>query len=161
MFKKGSTLILKGAVVAMGLIALAFGIFALPNAYHGGSAEFPMASQAVLLIVIGLYATMVPFFIALWQTLKLLSYIDQNIAFSELSIKALKNIKHCAIAIGILYMGGVPLLFPIADADDAPGLLLIGFAIACVPFIIAIFAAVLQRLLKSAIEMKSENELTV
>jgi hypothetical protein len=161
MMKKGSTLILKIAVFALGAIALAFAIFALPDAWKGGSAEFPYASQAVQLIVIGLYATMIPFFIALWQTLLLLSYIDSNKAFSDLSVQALKRIKQCGIAIGILYMGGVPLLYPIAEADDAPGLLIIGFVIACAPFVIAIFAAVLQKLLQNAIEMKSENDLTV
>ena len=145
----------------MGAIVLALAIFALPNAYNGGSAEFPEASQALLLIISGLYATTLPFFIGLWETLKLLSYIDKNTAFSDMSVKALKNIKRCALIIGVLYMGGVPLLLPIADADDAPGLLVIGFVIACAPFIIAIFAAVLQKLLQNAIEMKSENELTV
>jgi hypothetical protein len=159
--KKGSTLFLKATVVAMGLIALAIAIFALPSIWKGGSAEFPTASTALLLIVIGLYATTVPFFVALWQTLKLLSYIDKNTAFSDLSVRALKNIKNCAMVIATIYIGGVPLLLPIAEADDAPGLLLLGAAIACAPVVVAVFAATLQRLLQNAIEMKSENELTV
>jgi hypothetical protein len=161
MLKKGSTFVLKAVVLFMGAVILALCIFALPNIWRGGSAEFPEASRSLLIIIIGVYATVIPFFIALWQTMKLLSYIDTNKAFSDLSVTALKNIKYCAIAIGVLYLGGVPLLIPIAEADDAPGLLLFGFIIACAPFIIAIFAAVLQRLLHSAIEMKSENELTV
>ncbi len=159
--KKGSTLFLKATVVVMGLIALALGIFALPSIWKGGSAEFPTASTALLLIVIGLYATAVPFFVALWQTFKLLSYIDKNTAFSDASVRALKNIKLCAIIIAVLAFGGVPLLLPIAQADDAPGLLLFGFAIASAPVVVAVFAAVLQRLLQNAIDMKSENELTV
>ena len=57
--------------------------------------------------------------------------------------------------IGVLYLGGVPLLFPIADADDAPGLVVIGFAIACVPIIVAVFAAVLQKLVQGVVDMKS------
>jgi ABC-type tungstate transport system substrate-binding protein len=52
-------------------------------------------------------------------------------------------------------------LYPIADADDAPGLIIIGAAIACAPVVIAVFAAVLERLLQSAIDLKSENDLTV
>ncbi|HEY4515619.1 MAG TPA: DUF2975 domain-containing protein [Candidatus Paceibacterota bacterium] len=150
--KKGSTFILKVAVIILGAGVLALCIFALPEMWEGGSAEFPTASWSLFLIMIGMYATAVPFFIALWQTLKLLNYIDKNMAFSELSVRALKNIKYCAIAIGVLYMGGVPLLFPIADADDAPGLVVIGFVIACIPIVIAIFAAVLERLLRDAIK---------
>ena len=161
LMKKGSTWVLRGAVILMGLIVLALCIFALPEAWRGGSAEFPMASDAVFLIIVGLYMTSVPFFVTLWQTLKLLSYIDKNIAFSELSVQALKNIKLCASVIAVLYVGGVPLLYPIAEADDAPGLLVIGMIIACAPVVVAIFAAVLERLLRDAIQMKSENDLTV
>lgn len=161
MVKKGSTLALRGTVIIMGLIVLALCVFALPNIRKGGSAEFPAASTALLAIIIGMYATAVPFFIALWQSLKLLNYIDKNIAFSDLSVKALRNIKYCAITIGVLYLGGVPLLIPIAEADDAPGLVVIGFVIACAPMVIAVFAAVLQKLLQSAIDIKVESELTV
>lgn len=102
-----------------------------------------------------------PFFIALWQALKLLSLIDKNTAFSDAAVNVLKNIKRCAIIIAVLYVGGVPLLYPIADAEDAPGLIIIGMIIACAPVTLAVFAAVLQKLLESAINIKSENDLTV
>lgn len=159
--KKSSTFILKTTVFFLGAVVIALCIFALPEMWRGGSVEFPTASTAVVCIVAILYTTVIPFFIALWQTLKLLGYIDKNIAFSELSVKALKTIKYCAIAIAVLYFINVPLLFPIAQADDAPGLLIIGFVIACAPVVIAVFAAVLERLLQNAIDIKSENELTV
>jgi hypothetical protein len=159
--KKGSTLFLRAVVIVMGLVVLALCVFALPSIYKGGSEEFPAASRALLAIIVILYASVIPYFIALWQTMKLLGYIDRNIAFSDLSVRALGNIKRCGIAIAVLFMINVPLLLPIAEADDAPGLVLFGFALVCAPIVIAVFAAVLQRLLKSAIEMKSENELTV
>ncbi|OHB15327.1 MAG: hypothetical protein A2605_03390 [Candidatus Zambryskibacteria bacterium RIFOXYD1_FULL_39_35] len=155
MFKNISTLILKATVVVLGLIVIALCIFALPSMWKGGSIEFAEASYAVKLVVIGLYATTVPFFIALWQALKLLHYIRKDMAFSDLSVKALKNIKYSAIIIGVLYMSGEPLLFPIADADDAPGLVVIGFAIACAPFVIAAFANVFQKILQDGIEIKN------
>lgn len=154
MMKKYPTLLIKGAVIVLGLIVLALCIFALPSVWKGGSAEFPEASAALLLIVIGMYATAVPFFIALWQTWKLLNYIDRNIAFSELSLKALRNIRYSAIIIGIFYMGGVPLLLPIAQADDAPGIVLIGFAIACIPFVISASVSIFQKLIQSALDMR-------
>lgn len=159
--KKGTTLFLKVSVVAIGLIVLALCIFALPHMWRGGSEEFPMAGHAVFLIMIGLYVTTVPFFIALWQALLLLGHIEKNSAFSDTSVRALKNIKYCAIAISVLYVGGVPLLYPIADAEDAPGLILFGTIIACIPIVVAVFAAVLQRLFQNGIDIKSENELTV
>lgn len=159
--RRGSTLFLKAVIFFIGIVVLALCIFALPSMWKGGSEEFPMASLALFFIMIGIYASTVPFFFALWQALKLLSYIDQNTAFSDLSVKSLRNIKRCAIAIAVLYIGIVPLLLPIAQADDAPGLVVIGAVIACAPIVVAVFAAVLQRLLQNAIEIKSENELTV
>ncbi len=131
---------------------IALCIFALPAIWKGGSVEFPMASNALFLIVIGLYATTVPFFVALWQGFKLLSFIDEEKAFSDVSVRALGTIQHCATIIAILYIGGVPLLFPIADADDAPGLILIGMVIACAPVVIAVFTSMLKKLLQGAID---------
>ena len=122
MAKKGSTILLKITLVVIGLIALAFGIFALPSAWNGGPAKFPAATTAIRIIIIGMYVTVIPYFIGLYETWKLLNYIERGQAFSELSVKALKNIKLCAALIGLIYLGGVPLLFPIAEADDAPGL---------------------------------------
>lgn len=161
MKKQGSTLFLRAAVIVLGLAALALAIFALPSLYKGGSVEFPMASRALLAMVIALYAAAVPFFIVLWQALKLLNYIDNNKAFSDLSVRALKTIKYCALVITVLFIGCVPLLLPIAEADDAPGLMVMGMIIACMPITVAVFAAVLQKLLKEALAIKSENDLTV
>jgi hypothetical protein len=158
--KKGSTHFLRFATIFLGIIVLALCI-ALPSIYTGGSEEFPTASRTLLIIIGILYGTTVPFFFALWQTLKLLRYIDQNRAFSELSVKALQNIKYSAIAITVLYLACAPFLIPIAEGDDAPGLVLMGAVLACFPLVIAVFAAVLQRLLQNAIGIKSENDLTV
>ncbi len=159
--KQVSTNFLRLVILLLAVIVLALCIFALPSMWRGGSAEFPMASNAILMIVIGLYITAVPFFVALWQAIKLLGYIDKNTAFSDLSVQALKNIKYCSMLISVVYVAFVPLLFPIADADDAPGLIIMGAVIACAPITVAVFAAVLQKLLQSVIEIKSENDLTV
>lgn len=152
---------MRAAVLLIGAGVLALCVFALPAMWRGGSEEFPVASNAFLLIIIGMYATAVPFFIALWQTLKLLGNIDRGQAFSPSSVTALRNIKRCAATIAVLYVGGVPLLVPIAEAEDAPGLVVIGMAIASAPLVVAVFAAVLQKLLQHAMEIKSENDLTV
>jgi len=159
--KRATTHFLRFAIFCLGALVLALCVFALPSIWKGGSEDFPMASKAIFMIVVNLGASAIPFFIALWQALKLLGAIDKGTAFSEASVLALRNIKRCAIAIAVLYVVNVPLLFPIADADDAPGLLVIGMAIAGAPIVVAVFAAVLERLLQDAIVMKSENELTV
>lgn len=100
-------------------------------------------------------------FVALYQAFKLLGYIDNNQAFSELSVKALKNIKFCAMTISGLYVVIEPFVFLVADLDDAPGLVIVGMVPIFASMVIAVFAAVLQRLLKEAIDIKSENDLIV
>lgn len=103
----------------------------------------------------------IPFYFTLYETLKLLSYIDKNKAFSNLSVKVLKNIKYCATVISILYIISIPFLYVIGDKDDAPGIIVIGMAFVFAPSVIATFAAVLQKLLQKAIDIKNDNDLTI
>jgi MFS superfamily sulfate permease-like transporter len=149
--KLESTLILKVTVIIIGIPVLALCIFWLPRFVN--YLPYP--------ILIGVYATAITYFFALYQALKLLGYIDKNKAFSELSVKALKYIKYCANIISIIFAVLTPFLFLIAEADDAPGL--IGFPIIIIfaSIVIGVFAAVLQKLLKEVIDIKSENDLTV
>lgn len=71
------------------------------------------------------------------------------------------RIKYCAITICSLHVLGLPLYYLVADKDDATGLIFVGMVIPFASFVIAVFAAVLQRLLQEVINIKSENDLTV
>jgi hypothetical protein len=158
---QGSTFFLKIAVILMGIPVLALCIFLVPELGNYAAELYPDIVYIKYLIFIVLYAAAGPFYIALYQAFKLLSYIDKNKAFSIISVRALKNIKYCAITISILYVVGMPLLYLIAEKDDAPGIILIGLVIIFASMVITFFAAVLQKLLKEAIDIKSENDLTV
>ncbi len=153
--KRGSTLFLRGVVILMGGGVLALCIFVLPRII--GSIDLGGYDP----ILLGMYVPAIPFFFALYQTLKLLGLIDANNAFSEASVTVLKNIKYCAIAIGALYSAGMPYIFYVAEKDDAPGVVALGLVIIFAAIVVAVFAAVLQKLLRNAIDIKSENELTV
>lgn len=155
--KQGSTLFLKGVVTLIGAVVLVICIFALPHLIKSElKGDFDYGY-----IFLGLYITAIPFFFALYQAIKLLNYIDKNKAFSELSTTALRNIKYCAVTISALFAAGMPYIFYVADKDDAPGLAALGFVIIFSSMVIATFAAVLQKLLQNAAEIKSENDLTV
>ncbi|MDS9470743.1 DUF2975 domain-containing protein [Sporosarcina pasteurii] len=157
--KQGSTLFLKIAVFLMGIPVLALGIFGVT-----WLAKNPFNSnydQILYPIVIGMYLSVIPFFIALSQAFKLLSFIDKNKAFSERSVNALKKIKRCAMVISGLYVIVLPFVFFVAELDDAPGLIIVGMVPIFASMVIAVFAAVLHRLLQEAIHMKTENDLTV
>jgi len=108
-----------------------------------------------------MYVSAIPFYFALYQAFKLLSYIGKNEAFSDLSVKALKYIKYCAMTISGLYVAIIPFVVLLQRMVDPPGLIIIGMVPFFASMIIAVFAAVLQRLLQDAIDIKSENDLTV
>ncbi|HUP26772.1 MAG TPA: DUF2975 domain-containing protein [Candidatus Limnocylindrales bacterium] len=153
--KNGPVTILRGAVVLMGLIVMALCLFVLPAWISSDKTGYYRP------ILIGLYVTAIPFFIALHQALKLLGYIDNDKAFSGLSVRALKNIKYCGLVISGLFAAGQPYVFYAADRDDAPGVALIGFVIIGTSFVIATAAGVFQSLVQNAVDIKLENDLTV
>jgi hypothetical protein len=157
--KKGTTLFLKMAVFIIGTPVLAlciYGLIWLPK-----NPVNPDYAYILYPIIIGMYLSAIPFYVALYQAFKLLSYIDKNQAFSEWSVKALKKIKFCAMTISGLYVVIMPFVYLVADLDDAPGLMIIGMVPVFASMVIAVFAAILQRLLQEAIDIKSENDLTV
>ncbi|WP_077622600.1 DUF2975 domain-containing protein [Sediminibacillus massiliensis] len=159
--KKGTTLFLKLAVILIGLPILALCIFVVPEIGNFAAELYPDNAYLKYLVYIDLYAAAIPFYFALYQAFILLTYIDKNKAFSEASVKALKTIKYCAITISGLFVIGMPLFYLVAERDDAPGIILIGMVLILASMVIAVFAAVLQKLLEDAIEIKSENDLTV
>lgn len=157
--KLRSTLFLKSAVFLIGVPIFAlctFGLFWLVK-----NPASPDYANLIYPIIIGIYLTAIPFYSALYQAFRLLGYIDTNMAFSELSVRALKYIKHCAITISTVYVVIMPLVFLLAEKDDAPGLIIIGMVPIFASIVIAVFAAVLQRLLQEAIDIKSDNDLTI
>lgn len=153
--KQVSTIFLRAAVALIGLTVLMICVLALPV----GIREEGMEGYGPILL--GLYVAAVPFFVALYQTLKLLGYIDANTAFSERSVAALQAIKYCALSISGLFAVGMPYIYTVANQDDAPGVVALGLVIIFASIVIATFAAVLQKLLHSAIAIKAENDLTV
>lgn len=145
----------------IGTPVLALCIFGLPMLAKEAAESNSESAYVLNGFLTVMYLSAIPFFFALYQAFKLLNYIDRNEAFSELSVQALKKIKYCAIAISILYVPGLPFFYIAAELEDAPGIVLIGLGIIFASTIIAVFAALLQKLLKAAIDIKSENDLTI
>ncbi|WP_405170569.1 DUF2975 domain-containing protein [Paenibacillus sp. FSL H8-0280] len=157
--KRGTTIFLKLAVLLIGVPILALCIFGIP--WLANNPVNPNYAGALYPIVIVMYVSVIPFIVALYQAFRLLSYIDKNEAFSLMSVKSLKTIKYCAIVISSLYFVMLPFVYVVAEKDDAPGLILMGVVPVFASLVIAVFSAVLQRLLQEAIDIKSENDLVV
>lgn len=158
--KNASTLFLKLAVIFMGIATLALCIFLVPKFGNFAGELYQDIAYIKYLVFIVMYGAAVPFYFALYQAFNLLRYIDEKTAFSELSVKSLKYIKCCAITISCLYVLGLPLFHFIAKKVDSP-IGIMGLIIIFASLVIAVFAAILQRLLQEAINIKSENALTI
>ncbi|MBC6308028.1 DUF2975 domain-containing protein [Listeria sp. FSL L7-1582] len=159
--ERGSTILLKLAVLFIGLVILALCIFALPAIAEEARKNDPDFAKWLYPILITMYIAAVPFFVGLYQAFRVLIYIDKKMAFSELSVRAIKRVKYCAIIISALYLLSLPLFYCLAQQDDAPGIVVIGLILTFASVVVATFAAVLQKLLQEAIDIKSENDLTV
>jgi hypothetical protein len=159
--KQLSTIFLRIALIALGLMALGLAALILPAIVTSWEKEFSTVGYLKYPIVIILSAALIPYFTALYQAMKLLTYIDKNKAFSMLSVEALRKITYSGFVFSALFIAFLPIVYMVAQADDAPGLVIIGMIMAGAPMVVAVFAAVLQKLLQSAIAIKTENDLTV
>jgi cytochrome bd-type quinol oxidase subunit 2 len=106
------------------------------------------------------YIGSISFFVALYQAFKVLGYVGQNKVFSQEAVKALRTIKYCAIAIiGFVAVGEIFILS--SKSDDRAGGVFMGILITFGSVVIATAAAMFARILQSAVDIKSENDLTV
>nr|WP_241680324.1 DUF2975 domain-containing protein [Metabacillus mangrovi] len=150
---------MKGTIFIIGLTILSLCVFYLPNLARETAVTYPEYAYLKMPVLMGLYLTAIPFFLALYQALKILNYIKGKDAFTDLSVQSLGSIRNCAIAIIVLYVIGM-IILTVLNALH-PGIALMGLVIIFASLVIAVFSAILQELLRRAIELKSENELTV
>ncbi|MFN8637346.1 MAG: DUF2975 domain-containing protein [Chloroflexota bacterium] len=106
------------------------------------------------------YVASIAFFVALYQAFKVLGYADQNTVFSPTAVRAVRIIKYCAIA--IIAFVAVSVLFMLnGDPDDRPAGLFMRILVTFPSIVVAAVTAVLERVLQHAVDLKSENDLTV
>jgi hypothetical protein len=142
---RGTKPLLKIAVSIIGISIFALCIFGLPWIINGVAEMYPASAYLQYPALISLYVAAIPFSFALYQALRLFSYTNKNKDFSELSVKALKNIKYCAITISALYVVSMPLLAHMGEKDDTPGIVALGLLIILASIISAVFANVFQK----------------
>ncbi|MEK7461849.1 MAG: DUF2975 domain-containing protein [Patescibacteria group bacterium] len=107
------------------------------------------------------YIGSIPFFAALYQAFKVLGYVGKNKIFSQVAVKALRTIKYCAITIiGFVVVEEIFIMLNHGD-DDATGGVFMGLLIIFGSGTVAIVAKMFERILQNAVDIKSENDLTV
>lgn len=157
--KKGSTIFLNVVICLIAVGALA-GMIWFPQ-LEGRAANLDLINiYKDPLIIYGFIAS-IPFFVALFQAIKLLGLIDKNKIFSQTAIKAVKNIKYCALTIVGFLITAIIYIRVVAQGNDPAGPTMMGFIAIFTSIVIATTAGVFQKLLQSAVDIKSENDLTV
>ena len=108
------------------------------------------------------YTASIFFFMALYQAFKLLGYIRRNEIFSQRSVKVLRTIKYCELTLVAFILGAEAYFFlVVGDSDDKAGGVMMGLLMIFVNLVIATTAAVFERIVQNAVDIKSENDLTV
>jgi len=158
--KRISIMFLQAVIVLIGIVALAILIrFPLTE---GRAAHLDLFSIYFDPFILYGYAASIAFFVALYKAFKLFGYIGQNKVFSSSAVKTLRSIKYCAIVLSILIvMAGLYIRISHNKEDDPAGFLAICIVTTFVSVVVATAAAIFEKILQNAIDMKSENELTI
>lgn len=157
--KRSSAAFLQTVVVLIGIGALALLLWE-PQVEGRNAHATPFEIYFKDPFLAYLYVGSIPFFVALYQAFKVLGYVRQNRVFSQEAVKALRTIKRCAIAI-IGFVVGAEVFIMLHDSDDRAGGVFMGVLITFGSVIIATAAATFESILQKAVDMKSENDLTV
>ncbi|MBI4276425.1 DUF2975 domain-containing protein [Candidatus Uhrbacteria bacterium] len=155
--KRIQTIFLQVVIVTVGIMVFV-GMIRFPMT-EGRAANLDLFSIYWDSFVVYIYVGSVPFFVALYQAFTLLGYIGQNKTFSLNSVEALRTIKYCAIIqSGFIVMAGLYIRMFHAEGDDPAGFLAMCIITTFVSIIIATGAAILERIVQSAVDRKFGND---
>lgn len=158
--KRISTVFIQAVIVLIGIVVLAI-LIRVPLT-EGRATNLDLFSIYSDPFILYGYAASIAFFVALYKAFKLLGYIGQNKVFSSNSVMALKSIKYCAIILSILIvMAGLYIMIFHNKEDDPAGFFAMCIVTTFVSVVVATAAAIFEKLLQNAIDIKSENDLTV
>jgi hypothetical protein len=160
--QRSSTVFLQVVIVFIGIITLALMLFEPHLEGRNNHASlFQIYFNDPFLAYV--YIGSIPFFVALFQAFKLLGYIGQNKMFSQAAVSTLKTIKYCAFITGgaIVAAGTSIRIAAFSSNDDPAGAVMLGVIAVFVAIVIGTAAAVFEKTLQRAVDIKSENDLTV
>jgi len=158
--KRISIIFLQAIIVLIGIVALAIMIrFPLTEGRAQNLELFRIYFDPFILYG---YASSIAFFVALYKALKLLGYIGQNKLFTLNSVRTLRSIKYCAIILSILIVAaGLYIRIFHNQEDDPAGFLAMCIIFTLVSIAVATAVALLEKILQNAVDMKTENDLTI
>lgn len=157
--RKTSTLFLRFVICLIAILTFT-GLIWFPQT-EGRAANLDLVSIYTDPFIIYVYIASIPLFVAFYQAFKILNLIDKNKIFSHAAILAVRNIKNSAfVIIGFLVLA-ISYIRVMVHSDDPAGPTMMGIVAVFTSLVIATAAAILQKLLQNAVDIKSENDLTV
>lgn len=157
--KRSSTVFLQIVIVLIGMAALAFMLWEPQvEGRNAHATQFEVYFKDPFLAYA--YVASIPFFWGLYQAFKVLGYAGENKVFTQAAVNSLRTLKYCAFAM-LAFVAGSVVFMPFADGEDRPQGIVLRIFVAFPTIIVAAAAATFERLLQNAVDLKSENDLTV
>lgn len=158
--KGNSIAFLQAVIVLVGIVALAI-MIRFPM-LEGRAQNLDLVSIYSDPFILYGYASSIAFFVGLYKGIKLLGYVKQNRLFSRNSVRTLRSIKYCAIILSVLIaMAGLYVRIFHSNDDDPAGFLAMCIIATFISITVATTVAVLEKILQNAVDMKTENDLTI
>lgn len=157
----------KGLIIFLQIVLVFFGIAVLAALLWEPHIEGVNANAIFFEVYLDpfiacVYLGAVPFFVALYKVFRLLGYAGKNNIFSQESVRALRTIKYCALITSAAIVAvDIYIRITMTGNDDPAGALMLGMVATFTSIIIATIAAVFEKMLQNAVDIKSENDLTV
>lgn len=157
--KRSATVFLQVVVIMIAIGALAF-LLGAPHreGRNANATTFEVYFKDPFLAYV--YVASIAFFTALYQAFRLLRFAGKNMMFTPEAVQAIRIIKYCALII-IAFVFVSVIFVPFGDPEDRPPGVMMRLVVTFGAIVVAAAAATFERLLQNAVEMKSENDLTV
>jgi cytochrome bd-type quinol oxidase subunit 2 len=158
--KKTSTVFLQVAVVLFGIVVLAI-LIRFPLV-EGRAENLNLVNIYADPFILYGYAASIAFFVVLYKAFRLLGYVGRNNVFSPEAAKTLKHIKDSAIVLSVMIvLAGLYIILSHHEDDDPAGFFVVCIVATFIAAVVATAAAMFEKILQKAIDLKSENDLTI
>ncbi|WP_026565572.1 DUF2975 domain-containing protein [Bacillus sp. UNC41MFS5] len=158
--KRGSTTFLKVIIFLVGIAVLTLCIYWMPVLTIKDIKAHPGGDYSLYPLLVCAYGICIAFSFSLYHVYKLLTYIERNNAFSELSLKSLNVIKKCAFTAIFYFVLMIISLKVISkiSGDDPAGPISLSLMGILATSIIAAIVDVLQKPLINVPDIKPKND---
>lgn len=120
------------------ILQVAVSIFGLVVLFVGGALWLLPVPQV---LIVFLYVTMVPFYRAIYHTLKGLQHLIRGQPIDQ----QLVRVKHNAIVLAIMYVLALPGAYYVADINDAPGIIVLSLIILGITVAVIVTSTILRK----------------